>query len=382
MMQAFDLFRKLFHPSHKKHDQNQAADAFSRTASPSLSITESFFSVITPLIFAIAAAIVLFVSSGQAADETKADRIKIGFVLSTLQEERYQKDQKYFTEEANRLGFEPIMVSAENNPQTQTAKVENLLSMGVKALVIQPVNSGAAANLVRLAHADKVPVVAYDRMISDAPVDFYVTQDSFKVGVLQAEAAVKATAGKGNYVLLLGQAGHSVANEITRGVKSVLAKHPNIKIVVERSHDGWSSNLAMATVENALTQYKNKIDAVLANNSGMAQGAVQALAEQGLTGKVFVAGADADLAAIKSIVAGKQQFEVLKDIAPLAKTSAEVAFKLAQGQKPTPSETVTNGQYQVPVIATPVYAIEKSNLEERIFKTGFHSKKAVMGTGK
>lgn len=310
------------------------------------------------------------------------EEIKIGFVLSTLQEERYQKDQKYFAEEAKKLGFTPVMVAADNNPQTQTAKVENLLSMGVKALVIQPVNSQAAANLVKMAHEDKIPVVAYDRLITDAPVDFYVTQDSFLVGKLQAEAAVKATGGKGNFVILKGQAGHSVANEITRGVKSVLAKYPNIKVVVEKSHDGWSSSLAMATTENALTQYKNKIAAIIANNSGMAQGAVQAVAEQGLTGKVFIAGADADLASIKNIVAGKQQFEVLKDIKPLATTSAEVAFQLAKGEKPKADQVTENGAYKVPTVATPVYAIEKNNLEERIFKTGFHTKAAVMGGGK
>jgi D-xylose transport system substrate-binding protein len=327
-----------------------------------------------------AAFAVTFGAKAALADSSKG-KIKIGFVLSTLQEERYQKDKKFFEEEAKRLGFEPIMISAENNPQTQRAKVENLLSLGVKALVIQPVNSQAAASLVKIAHDDKVPVIAYDRMISDAPVDFYVTQDSFQVGVLQAEAAVKATGGKGNYVLLLGQAGHSVANEITRGVKSVLAKHPGIKIVVEKSHDGWSQALAMATVENALTQHKNKIDAVIANNSGMAQGAVQALASQGLAGQVFVAGADADLAAIKNIATGRQAFEVLKDIAPLAKTSAEVAFKLARGEKPTPTETIKSGNFSIPVIATPVYAIDKSNLEERIFKTGFHSRESVMGKG-
>jgi len=309
----------------------------------------------------------------------KEKAIKIGFVLSTMQEERYQKDQKYFKEEAERLGFEPIMVSAENNPQTQTAKVENLLAMGVKALVIQPVNSQAAANLVKLAHQDKVPVVAYDRLIADAPVDFYVTQDSFLVGVLQAEAAVKATKGKGNYVILMGQAGHSVANEITRGVKSILAKYPEIKVVVEKNHEGWSTSLALTSVENALTQYKNKIDAILANNSGMAQGAAQALMEQGLAGKVFLAGADADLVSIKNIVAGTQQFEVLKDIAPLARTAAQVAFELAQGKTPKSTTSVTSGSFKVPTTATPVYAIFKGNLEERIFKSGFHSKQAVLG---
>lgn len=307
-----------------------------------------------------------------------ADNIKIGFVLSTLQEERYLKDQKFFTDEAKRLGFTPVLASAENNPQTQAAKVENLLAQGVKAIVIQPVNSQAAANLVKLAHAEKVPVVAYDRLIADAPVDAYVTQDSFQVGVLQAEAAVKATGGKGNYVVLKGQAGHSVANEITRGVMSVLAKHKDIKVVIEKNHENWSAALAMATVENALTQYANKIDAVIANNSGMAQGAIQALAGQGLAGKVFVAGADADLAAIKNIVAGRQQFEVLKDIRPLAETSAQVAYKLARGEKPAGQKS-KNGAFEVVTIATPVYAIDKSNLEARIFRTGFHDRKAVLG---
>jgi D-xylose transport system substrate-binding protein len=305
--------------------------------------------------------------------------VKIGLVLSTLQEERYQKDQKYFIEEAKKLGFEPIVVSADNNPQTQSAKVENLLSQGVKALIIQPVNSEAAANLVKAAHDDKVPVVAYDRMITNAPVDFYVTMDSFQVGVLQAEAAVKATGGQGNFVILMGQAGHSVANEITRGVESVLAKYPKVKVVLKKNHEGWSSSLAMATVENALTQNKNNIQAVIANNSGMARGAVQALSEQGLAGKVFVAGADADLAAIKDIVAGRQQFEVLKDIAPLAQTAAQVAFELAQGKSPKASGTVESGKFKVPTTATPVYGVTKENLEERIFKTQFHSKQAVLG---
>lgn len=321
----------------------------------------------------------LFMIVALVAVTAQAAPIKIGLVLSTLQEERYQKDQKYFIEEAKKLGFEPIVVSADNNAQTQSAKVENLLSQGVKALIIQPVNSESAANLVKAAHDDKVPVVAYDRMISNAAVDFYVTMDSFLVGKLQAEAAVKSTGGKGNYVILMGSAGHSVANEITRGVESVLKNYPNIKVVMKKNHDNWAANLAMATVENALTQNKNNIQAVLANNSGMARGAVQALGEQGLAGKVFVAGADADLSAIKDIVAGKQQFEVLKDIAPLAQKAAQVAFELAQGKTPVSTEIVKSGSFNVKTAATPVYGITKDNLEERIYKTGFHTKASVMG---
>lgn len=304
---------------------------------------------------------------------------KVGFVLSTLQEERYQKDQKYFIDEAKKLGLEPIVVAADNNAQTQTAKVENLLSQGVKALVIQAVNSDAAANLVKMAHDEKVPVVAYDRLITKAPVDYYITVDAVQIGTLMAEAAVKATGGKGNYVILKGQAGHSVVAEHMKGINQVLKKYPGVKVVVEKFHDQWSPALAMATTENALSQYKNDIAAVLANNSGMANGAVQALAAQKLTGKVFVAGSDADLPAIKNIVAGRQQFEVMFDIEGLARKAAQVAAQLAKGEKPTADQMMDNGGFKVPTIATPVLAVTKDNLEERIFKTGFHARAAVMG---
>ena len=307
---------------------------------------------------------------------------KIGFILSTLQEERYIKDQKYFTDEARKLGFKPIVVSADNNPQTQTAKVENLLSEGVKALVIQPVNSNAATNLVRMAHDDNVPVVAYDRVITNAPIDYYVTENAFKIGVLQAEAAVKATHGKGNYVLVLGQAGHNIANEITRGYHSVLSKYPDIHIVVEKNHENWSPSLALATVENALAMYNNNIQAVLCNNSGMANAAVQALNEQKLAGKVFVAGADADVAAIKNIVAGKQQVDVMQDIEKMARDSADIAYKLALKQKVALNgDTVEykNGRFEVPMDTVPVYLINKKNLNKRIFKTGFHTRAEIYG---
>src|SRR5262245_51333973 len=192
---------------------------------------------------------------------------KIGFILSTMQEERYQRDKAVFEETVRKLGGEPVFASCNNNEQTQAAMVDNLLSQGVKALVIQPVNGDTASGLVKQAKSDGVAVVDYDRLIRNAPIDYYVTEDSEKVGELQAEAAVAATGGKGNYVLLKGQAGHSVAEARTRGVLKVLKKHPGVKLVVEQYHDAWSPTRAMATTENALTRFKNDIQAVIANNS-------------------------------------------------------------------------------------------------------------------
>ncbi len=306
-------------------------------------------------------------------------KIKIGFILSTMQEERYQKDKAIFEKTAKDLGADVLFESCNNNEQTQSAKVENLLLKGIDVLVIQPVNSDAAGSFVAQAHEDKVKVIAYDRIIKNADLDFYATQDSFQVGVLQAEAAAKATKGQGNYVILMGQSGHSVAQEITRGNLSVLQKYPKIKVVVQQAHNSWSPSEAMATTENALTKHKNKIDAILANNSGMAHGAIQALKEQHLLGKVFVAGADADLTAMRNIVAGHQQFEVLKAIQPLAEAAAKTAVKLAKGEIPSSDTTLFNGKTQVKVIHTPVYPVNKENLQKQIIDTGFHSAKDVYG---
>ncbi|MBS1983772.1 MAG: substrate-binding domain-containing protein [Bdellovibrionales bacterium] len=307
-------------------------------------------------------------------------KVKVGFILATLQEERYAKDKKFFEDKAQSLGAEVVFAAANNSEQEQLAKVENVLSQGVKVLVVQPVNSNAASSFVTMAHRDGVKVIAYDRVINNAPLDLYVTQDSYKVGVLQAEAAAAFTHGKGNYIILRGESGHSVANEITRGVEDTLKKFPDIKVVVNQAHAGWSPDLAMKTVENALTVHKNKIDAILANNSGMANGAVQALAEQKLLGKVFIGGADADLTAMKNLVADRQQFEVLKAIQPLADAAAEAAVKLAKGEALTVEGKVdVGGGNQVPVLNTPVFPIQKADIEEKIIKSGFHTREEIYG---
>lgn len=319
-------------------------------------------------------------TSSSTTSNTTAS-VKIGFILDNMNEERYAKDRAYFEAKAQSLGAEVIFSSANSDVSTQMNKVENMISSGVKAIVIQPVDSNASASMVKAAKAENIAVIAYDRIINKAPIDLYVTQDSFKVGVLQAEAAVKAAGAKGNFVILSGAEGHSVAEAITSGVKSVLIKYPEIKIVAHQYHPGWSSELALKTVENTLTKTNNNIAAILANNSGMARGAVQAVAEQKLSGKVFIAGADADLSSIRDITRDRQQFEVLKDIKPLAEAAATAAVQLAKGENVASDATLDNGSgSSVKVINTPVYPVMKESVDEIIIKSGFHSKKDVYGS--
>ena len=300
---------------------------------------------------------------------------KVGFLLSTLQEERYKKDQRYFEEAAKQQGLAPFTLSADNDNARQLSQVEDALSRGAKVLVIQPTDSAASAGYVAKAHAKGVKVVAYDRSIPGA--DFYVAHDSLRVGALQAEQALKATGGKGNYVILNGQSGHSVATQIAEGYKQTLAPQLQsgaIKIVMEKSHDSWSPEQALKTVEDAISKTKGDIQAILANNSGMARGAVQAIEGANLAQKgIFIAGADADAANVNYVCEKKQSVEVLKDIKPLAEKAAAVASALTKNQ-PVESKTQLGG---VPAVSVPVVLVTAENVKSTVVDTGLHAASAL-----
>jgi D-xylose transport system substrate-binding protein len=186
--------------------------------------------------------------SAQASQASK----KVSFLLSTLQEERYKKDQKYFEDAAKADGLEPFTLSADNDNARQLSQVEDALARGAKVLVIQPTDSAAAGGYV-------AKVVAYDRAIPGA--DFYVAHDSYRVGVLQAESALKASGNKGNFVILAGQSGHSVATEITRGYMETLKPFidkGDVKIVLDKTHDSWSPEQALKTVEDAIAKTQGR----------------------------------------------------------------------------------------------------------------------------
>jgi D-xylose transport system substrate-binding protein len=307
------------------------------------------------------------------ACKAPADGPQVAFLLSTLQEERYQKDVRYFEARAKQNGVGVMTLAADNDNAKQIAQVEDVLTRGAKVLVIQPTDSQAAARYVALAHARGAKVVAYDRAIASGELDYYVSHDSYRVGVLQAEAALAATGGKGKFVILSGQSGHSVAAEITRGYDDTLAPYVargDIEIVARQSHSAWSPEQALRTVEDAVSRSGGKIDAILANNSGMARGAVQAVDAAGLRG-VFVAGADADAANVNFVCQGKQAIEVLKDIAPLAETAADVAAKLVKGETPASPTTVALGGKPVPVAAVRVEVVRTADVKRLLVDTGF-----------
>jgi len=331
----------------------------------------------------VVAAVFVFTAISGTVD---AKKIKIGFLLKTMQEERYQRDKAAFLAKAEELGSEVVFDSANNDERTQLAKFENMLAKGCQVIVMQPVNTGTAGNMVKMANEEGVKVVGYDSMLVNGPLDYMVMQDSWAVGKLQGEAMVewlKAKKGdvKGKVALIMGQPGDSNAAAMSSGALEIIENNEGLELVVQQSHEGWSSDKAMATAENVLTKYANEVDAFICNNSGMARGVIAALDAQGLadTNKVFVAGSDADLVNIQYVAEGKQTVEIWKKIAPLAETSVEVAVKLAQGEEVNADKMINNGFTDVPTVVTPVVLITKDNLDDTIIAEGFYSKEDVYG---
>ncbi len=334
----------------------------------------------------VVAVVAIFAFTLISSGEADAKKVKIGFLLKTMQEERYQRDKAAFIAKAEELGATVIFDSANNDEQIQLGKFENMLAKGVEVIVMQPVNTGTAGSMVKMANEEGVKVVGYDSMLTNGPLDYMVMQDSWAVGKLQGEAMVewltaKKGAVEGKVALIMGQPGDSNAAAMSSGAVEIIESNPGLELVVKQSHEGWSADKAMATAENAMTKFGNEIDAFICNNSGMARGVIAALDAQGLadTSKVFVAGSDADLVNIQYVAQGKQSVEIWKKIKPLAETAAEVAVKLAKGEEVEADKVLNNGFVDVPTVVTPIVSITKDNLDDTIIAEGFYTKEQVYG---
>lgn len=309
----------------------------------------------------------------------KTGPIRIGVSFDTLKEERWQHDLELFTARAKELGAEVISLSADGNDDTQNKQVENLLTQGISVLVIVPHNAEVSGAAVNSAKAQGVPVLSYDRLVKESQPDLYVSFDNVKVGELQAQYLL-AQKPKGNYILIGGAPTDNNAKLFREGQMNILnpaIARGDIKIVADQWARDWQPNEALKHTENALTQANNDVVAVVASNDGTAGGAIQALQEQRLTGKVFVSGQDAELAALQRIVAGTQSMTVYKPISKLAVRAAEAAVALARGEKLETNGAVNNGKVDVPSILLEPIVVDKSNIDSTVIADGYQKREAI-----
>lgn len=318
-------------------------------------------------------------------------KIVIGLSLDTLKEERWQRDRAAFVARAQALGAEVIDLSANSNDTQQVRDVESLITAAVKVLVIVPHNGAAMAKAVGLAHAAGIPVIAYDRLIPDCELDFYITFDAVKVGALQAQYLLDhlKTPGRGRIVRLHGAKTDHNSHLIKKGQDEILdplIRAGAIEVVHEDWVDEWKPENAKRAVNAAIskqgtqgTQGIKSLDGILTPNDGTAGGAVQALREEGLDGQIVITGQDAELAACQRVLAGSQTMTVYKPLPRLASRAAEIAVAMARGKPVVAKAETPNGRVLVPSLFIDVIAVDKTNVFDTVVRDGFHTAEAVRG---
>src|SRR2546427_10081036 len=301
------------------------------------------------------------------------DKIKIGFSMDTLKEERWQRDKDLVEKRAKEIGAEVNVQVANGSDSEQIKQAENMLTQGVDVLIVAPHNGEIAASIVEAAHKQGVPVISYDRLIKNSDVDLYVSHQVVKIGEMQAKYALDH-APKGNYVLIGGSQTDNNAILLVQGQMNILqpaVDRGDIKIVTMQYAREWLASEALRITEDALTKNNNNIQAIVASNDGTAGGAISALPPS-LIGKVLVTGQDAALDAVQRIVEGKQTMTIYKPIQPLAFSAVDSAIKLARGEKIDAKDKSNNGKNDVPSILQEPIVLDKNNVMQTVIKDGYH----------
>ena len=277
-----------------------------------------------------AGALVLGMSSMPALAAGKT----IAVSWKTFQEERWKTDEAAIKAVVEAAGNTYVSTDAQLSAAKQAADIEGLISQKVDVIMVVAYDSDAILPSFKAASDAGVKMLSYDVLVED-PNTLYVTFDNVGVGRLIAKE-VSAVKPDGNYAFIKGDKGDPNATFLFQGMMEVLKESLDsgkIKNVCETFTDGWKPDNAQKNMEQCLTSTGNKVDAVLAENDGMASGVVAALEAQGMVG-IPVGGQDGDLAAINRVALGTQTVSVWKNARELGKVAAEAANAIAEGTDP------------------------------------------------
>lgn len=298
----------------------------------------------------LAAALVVTSFTSVAFAEGK----KIGVAWGDFAQPRWRWDATAMRSVIERNGNEYVPTNAGGSAEQQLQDIERMIDEGVDALIIQPIDKDAVLAGVDRAAAAGIPIVAYDRLIEHENV-FYITFDNVGVGRIIA-AMVKQAQPTGNYAIILGDPIDANTGFLRQGMEEVIGAAVaggQITIVGEANADGWRPENAKAVMEKILADSGNKVDAVLAENDGMAGAAIEVLTAAGLS--VPVGGQDGDPAALNRVAQGTQTVSVWKNNLELAKRAGKIAGLLADG---TPMNLVPEAtQFTGGEKGTPVWSI-------------------------
>ncbi|MET8868208.1 sugar ABC transporter substrate-binding protein [Nonomuraea sp. NPDC004580] len=309
-------------------------------------------------------------TGGDTAGDGDVQNAKVAFLMPDLASTRYElQDKPLFEAKMKQLcpTCEVIYQNADSDASKQQQQANSALAQGVKAIVIDPVDSAAAATIVKSAQSQQVPVIAYDRPIPATPADYYISFDNEKIGRLIAQSLVdhlKEEKAEGGILQVNGSPTDAAAGLIKKGIHSAVDPS-GFKLLAEYDTPDWQPEKAQTWVSGQITQFKDQIVGVVAANDGTGGGAIAAFKAAGV--KVPpVTGNDAEIAAAQRIINGDQYNTISKPIKIVAEASANVAWEFMQGKKPAGKTTLydTPSELFVPTVVT------RDNVKEVLFDSG------------
>ena len=297
---------------------------------------------------------------------------RIAFMMKQQTAFRYlHADMPFFKKTAEAAGYEVLVQSAENDAQAQVSQAENIITQGVDAIVINPVDFNVAAQIAEMASTAHIPLASYNDLITGADQVAYIGRDAKEGGMIAAKA-ILAKVPKGNYALIGGDPGQTGATDMQAGYHQIIdpsVKKGDIKIVMDQFAKGWKAEPAQAFAENALTQADNKVNAFLVSYDGESLGVMQAIEGAGLAaGSIPVTGQDMELAAMQAIVDGKMDGSVWPAPDEMGTAAAKVAIAMAQCKPIDAKDTINNGVRDMPWVKTPIYYVDQASIADFVCK--------------
>ncbi|GAA1502480.1 sugar ABC transporter substrate-binding protein [Sphaerisporangium rubeum] len=339
-----------------------------------------------------------------ASAGTGAAGALVGVTMPTKSSERWIHDGDNVKSQLEKLGYKVDLQYAENDIPTQVNQIENQITKGAKLLIIASIDGTAITSQLQQAADNKIPVIAYDRLIRKSPnVDYYATFDNFKVGVQQATSLlvglkVKNADGtdgseKGpfNIELFAGSPDDNNATFFFNGAMSILKPYIDSGVLKVKSGQTdfktvailrWDPATAQKRMEDILTKTYtsgDKVDGVLSPYDGLSIGILSALKSNGYgtSGQPYpiVTGQDAELASVKSIIAGEQYSTIFKDTRNLAEVTVKMADAVLKGGKPEVNNTTDydNGNKVVPSYLLEPVIVDKSNYQKELVDAGYYT---------
>jgi D-xylose transport system substrate-binding protein len=318
-------------------------------------------------------------SSGGSSGGGGGKSGSIALLLPESKTARYEsQDRPNFERKAKELcaDCEIIYSNADQDAAKQQQQAEAAITKGAKVLVLDPVDAASAGAIVQRAKQSSIPVISYDRLITDADIDYYISFDNEQVGKLQGDSLVKKLqddGAKGSIIMINGAPTDNNAKLFKQGAHGVI-DGSGFKVAKEYDTPDWSPDKAQQEMEQAITAVgKDGFVGVYAANDGTGGGAIAAMKGNGIDPKTRpTTGQDAELAAIQRILVDEQYMTVYKAIKAEAEAAAQLAVDLVQGKTPSGADAkIDNGTKQVPsILLTPV-AVTKDNINDTIVKDKF-----------